>query len=300
MENRLRSIISRIRLLDPMNAKKLDTRIPFHDYEYCSRANEFFEKYECFLQGINKTLDFGIDCYLRVCADTLYEQIQFAKTGEYTCKSFAEAYRNVYGNPKVMEYYMHGLLLSQFLWVQHYEILKYFSAGLGTKTDTVKYLEVGGGHGLYISEAIKLLGDSVSFDVVDISPSSIEMARAFIGNPSVQFHRQDIFLYESDSPYDFITLGEVLEHMEQPAQLLRKLSGLLSDKGNVFVTVPANAPAIDHIYLFRDAEEIREILGQGGFSVVDETVVYAEKIPKAKVGKITAPFIYSAFLQKKM
>jgi len=300
MENKLLSIISKIEVLDPMNAKKLKASIPFQDGEYWSRANEFINKYERLLQSMNKTIDFGIECYLKVCADTLYEQIQFAKTREYSCKSFADANRMIYGNPEVMEYYMHGLMLSQFLWVHHYEILKYFSTELiRYRENTVRYLEVGGGHGLYISEAIKLLGAEVSFDVVDISPSSIEMAKSFIVNSRVNYYLQDIYLYVTGSPYDFIAMGEVLEHVEQPVELLQKISGLLSDEGKVFITVPANAPAIDHIYLFRNIREVRDVLDRGGFNVIDERVVFAEKVPQGKAGNITVPFIYSAFLRKK-
>src|SRR6185312_17119874 len=111
-------------------------------------------------------------------------------------------------------------------------------------------LEVGVGHGFYLSKALEILDNATAVTAVDISETSIEMAQNFVNDSRVAYKLKYIFDFNNDEKYDFITLGEVLEHMEDPLTLLLKLNELLSDDGTLFFTTPTNAPAIDHIYLF--------------------------------------------------
>ncbi len=60
----------------------------------------------------------------------------------------------------------------------------------------------------------------------------------------------DFLEYDFNEQFDFITIGEVLEHVENPKNFLNKARKILSDDGNIFITVPINGPAVDHIYLF--------------------------------------------------
>ena len=248
------------------------------DVDFHERANVFLNAYETLLSHESKNLDYSINCYLQMIADVNYESVQFMQTGEYTSKSFDEVNKRVYDNPAVMEYYMHGLLLSQFLWTHHYDILLYFNDIIQRKKDSIKnYLEVGGGHGLYISEAISIIGAGANYQVVDISKSSLEMARRMINNNSVTYTLTDVFEFFPDKKYDFITMGEVLEHVEDPVKLLEKLYELLDENGKVIITTPTNAPAIDHIYLFNNAEDIREVIRKAGFNICTPNKQYEFK-----------------------
>ena len=151
MESYLEYIVERISLQNPLHSKKIKKNIKKFDDEYFSRANKFLDKYIILLKGTDKTLDYAIDCYLQMIADVYVESVQFMRTGEYTSTSFEEVNKRVYNDPKVMEYYMHGLVLSQFLWAHHYDILLYFNKTMTENASSVKnYLEIGGGHGLYI------------------------------------------------------------------------------------------------------------------------------------------------------
>ena len=64
-------------------------------------------------------------------------------------------------------------------------------------------------------------------------------------------------------------MGEVLEHVEKPLEMLEKIYELISEKGKAFITTVINAPTLDHIYLFRNIEEVLEIAKSAGFKVVD-------------------------------
>ena len=292
-------IVDQIRFKNQLHGKKILKNFKKFDDAYTERANLFLSKYMTLLQSENKTIDYAIDCYLQMIADVNYEGVQFMQTGEYTSKSFDEVNKRVYNNPEVMEYYMHGLLMSQFLWTHHYDILLYFNQIISQNAKNIyKYLEVGGGHGLYISEAIKIIGTNSQFDLVDISKSSLDIARKMIGNDHVNYFHSDVFKYFPDYKYDFITMGEVLEHVEDPVSLLKKLYTLLSENGKLFITTPTNAPAIDHIYLFKNADDIRKIITEAGFKVENEKCIYSEDLSPEIAEQYKISMMYAGLLVK--
>lgn len=298
MPDLLDNVLAVIRERNPMHAKKLDQTLGSQPDTYRRFANDFLQRYVDFATAQGKDLAFGIDSYLRMCADVLIETVRFIESGTYSSTSFAEVHDRVYANPEVMEYYMHGLLLSQVLWLHHYRLFTYFSESLRSYAGDIKaYLEIGGGHGLFIREAVRQLGDKATIDVVDISPSSIAMAKAFVGDARVNYTLADIHDYNPQKSYDFITMGEVLEHVEDPVRLLTKLRDLLAPSGRAFISTPANAPAIDHIYLFTSVDDIRSVIARAGFSVVDELYMYAEDVDEATARDQKVAIMYGAFIE---
>ncbi|MEI8201721.1 MAG: methyltransferase domain-containing protein [Bacteroidota bacterium] len=300
MENLLNYIVEQISLRNKLHAKKLKSNISKFDEEYFKRANLFFERYQTIHQNEGRTLDYAIDCYLQMIADINYETVQFIKTGEYSSKTFEEVNERVYNNPDIMKYYVHGILMSQFLWTHHYNILLFFNKIIHENKNNINnYLEVGGGHGLYISEAIHIIGNKADYVLVDISQSSIEIAKKMIANNEVGYTRSDIFDYNPLIKYDFITMGEVLEHVEDPVKLLKKLHNLLNDEGKLFITVPTNGPTIDHIYLFNNAEEIRGVIESSGFLIEKEFCIYAEDVPEEIAIKHKVSMMFAGVLRKR-
>ncbi len=299
MTDLLEEIISKIEVLNPRHTKKLRKNIKSLDADYFAMADSFLEKYQQFLVSVDKNLDYVIESYLRMNSDVMYEQIRFMETGKYSSSSFEEVNKRVYNNPEVMEYYIHGILLSQVLWAHHYKMFSFFIKNLPAYKDKIKnYLEIGGGHGLFISEAIKKLNPDTNFDMVDISSSSISIAKKFIQDDKVNYILSDILEYNTNKKYDFITMGEVLEHVEEPLKLLKRLSELVADNGYIYITVPANGPTIDHIYLFRNADEIRELIHAAGLEVVNEINVYVEDVSKEVAEEQKITLMYGAFLKK--
>ena len=113
--SKLNQIISYISARNPIHTRKLQKNLTRLGETYDRRVEEFLTRYEALLATEGQNLDFATDCYLKMLADITVESLRFRETGEYSSKSFAEVNARVYGNPAVMEYYMHGLLLSQFL-----------------------------------------------------------------------------------------------------------------------------------------------------------------------------------------
>lgn len=295
-------ILQRIGEKNPMHLKKIrkNLRRIKADPEFNNLAEKFYEKFDAYLAKSGKTREYAIDCYLRMIADFLTETLDFEKTGKYSSSSFEEVNARVYSNPGVMEYYMHGLLLTQFIWAHHYELLKFFAHQLDSiPAGEKQYLEIGGGHGLYATLAQEHLKGNWNYSVVDISPTSLELSKNFAGSDNVKFVLADVFTLMNDSLADLIVMGEVLEHVEDPGALLRKLRELLKEDGRLFITTPTNAPAIDHIYLFRNREEIRELIIDSGFEIVNECCFSSEDISVEEAEARNIPLSYGAFLRKK-
>jgi hypothetical protein len=70
--------------------------------------------------------------------------------------------------------------------------------------------------------------------------------------------------------YTAIVMGEVLEHVERPLLFLQRIRALAEDDAFIFITTAVNAPAVDHIYLFRSVDEVRELAEAAGLRVIDQ------------------------------
>lgn len=301
MQNLTQQILSAIEQRDGEHAKSLRLKLEKLGPDYQTESEAFFEKYQRFLTEEGLTLEYGIDCYMKMVKDVLNETLHFFRTGQYSSTSFAEVNEKVYGNQEVMQYYMHGLIVSQFLWSHHFQVFELFTGSLAAfkeKRQFQRYLEIGAGHGLYLSEAINQLGKDKYYEVVDISPTSIDLCKRFVGTEHVVYNLGDVFDYQITDKFDFVTIGEVLEHLEDPQAMLKLMSELLSDDGIGFITVPTNAPAIDHIYLFEDETQIEAMIAEAGLSIVDKHCFHSEEQAEYPHLGIKTPMIYAAFLRK--
>ncbi|MDI9256923.1 class I SAM-dependent methyltransferase [Flavobacterium sedimenticola] len=300
MTSEIEYILSKIETDSPIHAKKLKKNFAFFDEPYYDFTTPFLKKYLALLASENKTLDFAVACYLNMIADMNSETVAFFRTGKYSSTTFSEVNERVYANPEIMEYYMHGLLLSQFLWKHHYDSFRFFYENLPKYVDnTQNYLEIGAGHGLYLNKALSVFDEKTPFTVVDISQTSIDLARKFNTNNKVAFVVKDIFDFGDSDTFDFICMGEVLEHVEEPLKLLQKLRKMLTSGGTLFLTTPTNAPAIDHLYLFNNVQEIRDLITEAGFSIESEMEFPSEQASPEKIEKYKIAVLYGAFLKVK-
>lgn len=296
----IQKIQQEVNELNPLQGKKIASYLDSCDDLFFTRANKFFARYELLLAHLNKDLKYGVSCYNSMIADMVVERIEFLSTGKYSNSSFDDVNRKLYNHPDAFDHHMHGLFLAQFLWWDQYERFSFFADNLLQLKPVINnYLEIGAGHGLYIYEATEQIPANCQFDLVDISPVSLEMCKVVLGDKKVNYIYTDIFDYQPKNSYDFITIGEVLEHLEEPHKMLRKLADFLNDDGMIYVTTPANAPMIDHIYLFNDANHIRTFIDECGFEIVKEHHVFAENMEEKKAIKHKVPLMYAAFIKKK-
>ncbi|MDB4470720.1 class I SAM-dependent methyltransferase [Deltaproteobacteria bacterium] len=214
-----------------------------------------------------------VQCYLTIVEDTLREQLYFKSNKKYRYNSFAEVAANVYFDEEYMHRYMYGLALTSFLWPNHVGLARFFKETLPQQKKG-SYLEVGPGHGYYLMTAMS----NCSFDNflgIDISKASIQqthdIAEHFHPELKNRFKlkQADFITAEQLEPnsFDAIVMGEVLEHVEQPGSFLLRIAELAKKNAYIYVTTCINAPAIDHIYLWRDTDELEEMIRDNGLSI---------------------------------
>ena len=225
-----------------------------------------------------ENLDGMIDGYRWMCQMVLEEELHFRRTGTYRLSAFEDANREVYSNGPLMERYMGGLLLSQILWANHLATFDFYVRSFcGRLAPQSCHLEVGPGHGLLLYKVFERgVRDIVAWDVSRASLgrsaaclSSLEVTRPVI------LEERNVFapLEARDfARFDSVVISEVLEHVEHPREALIALHSCLSHDGRIFVNAPVNAPAVDHIYLFREPEDLIALVRDAGF-VVDEVVI---------------------------
>lgn len=67
--------------------------------------------------------------------------------------------------------------------------------------------------------------------------------------------------------FDSIICSEVLEHTEHPHKALDNILRALRSRGRLFLNIPVNSPAPDHIYLWRKPAEIHGMVEDKGFLI---------------------------------
>lgn len=265
MDN-IEKLFSLIAEKNPIHAKYLN-KISFSkndEIEFNNLIN-FYLKSDVSLQE-------QCDCYLTILNDTLEETKFFIENGHYRYKNFNQVKDKVYFNENYMKKYMIGLALSSYIWIAHIKVRKYFENYLNSRTKSNNYFEIGPGHGEFFTKALK----SLKFDYylgLDLSPTSCELTKNMVENQvknlinQCEFLCEDFFQFEFDKKANLIVIGEVLEHVEKPLEFLKRSKDLLNDDGEIFATIPINAPAIDHIYLFSHPDEIFEMAKKANLKI---------------------------------
>lgn len=225
----------------------------------------------CISSGLD--LEYLAASYNTITIDTQMEQIFFQRHGRYRWSKFSEVAENVYFNPEYMKKYMYGLALTAFLWPNHTAIHEFFRRTFPSDA-TGSYLEIGPGHGYYFMQSAKL-GKFTKLIGIDISSASVALTQDIIRHYGVdpgkvvEIIEADFLAFETPERFSMIVMGEVLEHVEEPMRFLRKIAGLSEPQTHIYITTCVNAPAVDHIYLFRHPEEIEDMARSSGLAVVD-------------------------------
>ena len=217
------------------------------------------------------------EAYKFLCEDiVLPEELHFRRNGTYRLSTFADAEREVYANAEFMRQYMDGLLVSGVLWVNHAHALHhYVNSYLPLLPPGANHLEIGPGHGLllYYAAARSDVGSVTGWDASPTSIKNTTAALAALGvTRPVSLALRNLFDTadsSADGFYDSIVIGEVLEHLEDPVAALRNIKRWLKVGGRVWVNVPANSPAPDHIFLVRNPEHARDLVLESGLQVED-------------------------------
>lgn len=290
--------------------------------ERVASKNEFQKKYlsdlditslerselEKVLEFLGKTLEqpleYLADAYLFINQMVLEEQYYFIRNGRYRNTTFEEVNCQVYQNQEYMTKYMTGLTIADYIWAHHLKLIRYFVEKLPVlATGGENYLEIGPGFGQYLIRAVNSHRWR-EYLAIDISSVSVQNCKRFLsfygielGN-EVSIREQDFLSFSVQKNFDCIICGEVLEHVEKPLSMMKKMYSLLSSKGRIFITTVMNSPTIDHIYLFSTRQEVIELVEKAGFIVVDYICTTVKNLTIEKAEKNKMPIYIALVLRK--
>jgi 2-polyprenyl-3-methyl-5-hydroxy-6-metoxy-1,4-benzoquinol methylase len=269
---------------------------PFAE-ELCRNCYHYSRKdKKTYLENVHSLIEFSVE-FLRL-------QMHLHKTGGYLYKNFKEVEDNVYNNPNRKlsgPWYTWALYFSQIFWVTHWNVMKFFrSVYCKTDKETGEALEVPTGTGIFITLFLNY-NPGWRGTGVDLSDSAIAFTKDVLSWYHIEPERMslikdNIYTWQTEKRFDRILCGEFLEHLEDPLGVLKKLHSLLKPDGKVFITVAVYASMIDHIYLYRSADEVRKHIREAGLVPTQELVqaVFEKRDPEGR----DTPVNYCAILEK--
>lgn len=229
------------------------------------------------------SLEKVVDGYVLMTNSTVNETKYFKEHGDYRYHSFEEVNRNIYANQEEMTLRMLGLCLAEYFWETVLKIHRFYEKVIKTVSGE-RYLEIGPGHGKYFLEAYNL-GRFKEYVAVDVSQTSIDMTDEYMKRYAKDSEEkeyklicQDATLLNTDIQYDFIVIQEVLEHLEDPLQMLKTIHSLLTPTGTAYALMPITAPSRVHIFLFKNVAHVKNMVEEAGFEIVTEEYVTANKV----------------------
>lgn len=246
-------------------------------------ANEF-EQIISSLFPNPETLTAAVKGYATFAMHSMRLQALFERELKYKTKTHNQASSEVYFNEQhMMQEYLPGLLLSHFLWPHHYRQLQFFDSAFVQSMRVAganSFIEVGIGTGLYSTMLLRKLPNVIGLGL-DISPSSKAFTEAQMKalNIANRYHVElrDITSSPLEEKTNWLICVEVLEHLDDPVAFLKGLRHNLAPGARAFITAALNAAHSDHIYLYRDANEVLAHLVEAGFTLEQSFVGSAYK-----------------------
>jgi 2-polyprenyl-3-methyl-5-hydroxy-6-metoxy-1,4-benzoquinol methylase len=240
------------------------------------------------------------DDYHFMCDQFMEEEIFFRRNDRYRLDRFEDALAQVYANAPYMTRYQHFIILTHVAWENHARALWHFEQrylpGLRPGSE---HVEIGPGHGLLMHLASISPGVS-SVTGWDVSQASIDQAGASLAalgdTNRATLAVRDLFAEDDGQRFDSATLSEILEHLEDPVAALKATARRLRPGGRLWINVPVNSPAPDHIYLYRTPEEVVVAVEDAGLKPLD-TAFYpmtGQSLERAKKLKLTVTAVVTA------
>src|SRR5262249_8613627 len=168
-------------------------------------------------------------------------QLKYEKAGSYENKSFADTYATAYSNPEFMQLYHWGVYVTTFAWLHHLRIVRFFEQEfipLAAATEGPRTLiDLGAGSGIWHLLALSQLSGWTA-KAIDISAPTIERSEhmaAVAGLDSrIEHVLADAMTWRPPAPAGAGISCFLLEHLEQPEQLLKGLASCIEVGGDAF------------------------------------------------------------------
>lgn len=265
----LEHLLSEQLQVSPSHEKLLTRRFTGLDEDDLARAEYLAELISRLIGGRERSF---CEDYAWLCDEQVAEELQFRRNKRYRLTTMEEAVDQVYSNKDYMARYMNGLLMTQLWWSNHTQAISYYREKFVSQNALGhSHLEIGPGHGLLLFMALNS-GRAGAVESWDISPASIDATQKALTALGIakmpKMVLQDMFANPTGE-FDSIVFSEVLEHMEKPGHAVDVLRNLLSSNGRLFINMPINSPAPDHLFNLATPEQVLEFISERGLAIED-------------------------------
>lgn len=224
---------------------------------------------------------YAVKGYVKFCTEHLLLQKKLEREGHYLHNDFDLVNNKIYNNASIMDnYYLSGLLLSTIFWPNHLKMFLFF---MDQFCDVIvhggKCCDIGIGHGWLTSSLLKKRSD-VKISGIDISPYALIFAEKLLKESGIHATNYDLKLCDirdgipsNDNTYDAIIFSEILEHLSCPNDAINEIIRILKPGGIIYITAAIFAANIDHIYLFKKVDDVKNIILNSGLKITEELIL---------------------------
>jgi 2-polyprenyl-3-methyl-5-hydroxy-6-metoxy-1,4-benzoquinol methylase len=215
--------------------------------------------------------------YISFCQTFDDKQREFVSKERYAETDFGSVNEQVYQNLEYMSGIYYPALLFSYLFSSNYfAIYRAFRNSFIPLCQSLSgaTLEVGIGHGL-LSASLLSVNPRLTGYGLDISPAAPEISSRVssffrLAHPITTTVGDAVanIPLQSETPYRVMVCAEVLEHLSDPARLLRNMHSKLEDGGILFLTASINMESVDHLYLFHSDQEVVQMVQECGFRLL--------------------------------
>ena len=263
-------------------------------------GDEYFTLTERLLSFSDRIGGNPLNSIIEYTVHYLREQVSYLATGQYSNVDFNDVFESVYDNEEIMKaFYLEGLMLTHGFWKIHFLIHKYFKDQFIPQITAGAYgSEFGYGHGLYLTEILNAYPD-VNTKSFDISKYSQEFAEKLLLTADIDPGRFDLQIADmrqrfplDDESIEWAIFAEILEHIPDPAHALSEIARCAKDAAPIFITTVVDSNALDHIYMFENPNEVRNMIENAGITITAEMILkVAELFPGSKDKTIDLVYI---------
>lgn len=169
--------------------------------------------------------------------------------------------------------------------------------------------------------ALSLAEDGYRVTAVDLRQEFLDFAKKKYTHGSFETVKANVIEYRSPEPFDGLLLGEIIEHVAFPNQLLKAAAENLKNQGILILTTPngnrygsplptftqvTNIEELipkqfhwgDHLFLYTE-EELRQLLAEQGFETLEVLKVNSAYVAEIKAVRYLMPLPLLKWLERK-
>lgn len=188
-------------------------------------------------------------------------------------KIYKDSYSNISYGQSINKKY--NFLLSLKSKSDNFHRVKRIIKFLQFKKNKYKILDVGSGFGIFPIELSKII-KNLNIDVIEPDKNNIKFMKKF----NLKIKSKFVENFSSKKSYDLITLNKVIEHIEDPLKILKKLKKNMIKKSYIYIEVPDGESAskdkeglfreeffVDHHHIF-SKKSLKNLLSKCGFKTL--------------------------------